>query len=65
MRPPKLTSSIKRRLFREMQAIQRDPAMWPTLDGDYLFNCACGSKVSPSPEARAFHTRRCRLQRAA
>ncbi|HJU22764.1 MAG TPA: hypothetical protein VJ891_09655 [Casimicrobiaceae bacterium] len=63
-RAPKLTSSIKRRLQRELRAIHVDPNMWPTGDGDYLYNCACGSKVNPSPEARAFHERRCRLRTA-
>jgi hypothetical protein len=64
-RPPKLTSSIRRKLHRELRAIERDPQLWPTPDGDYLFNCECGSKVNPSPEARAFHERRCRLRRVA
>ncbi len=62
---PKLTSSIRRKLLRELRAIQRDPQMWPTPGGDYLYNCECGSKVQPTPEARAFHERRCRLRRVA
>lgn len=62
MGAPKLTSSMKRQMFREMLSNQRDPSKWPTdrSETDYMVDCEqCQSRMPPAalPAHRRRHAR--------